>query len=312
MLLSLVSINVVSDYDLQGLVLLSSHVNALLFGLISLASMLLLACVLSLALDTNMYMHGLQFACMVAVLTEQNVQGHILRACALPWPPSSVRMSRLGLLLAFLALISSVCSVPSNSLAGETFLEQSHAIAGYNAQLVRGCARVVQWLCLRGRSQAFLNSGAILVEELVHLVNDAYRLHWPITRVKMMRLPMQRAHIQVGVLKRCWRAYRSWDMRHVRAHRTLIPERMLEMMFLDAVNHGMLHSSSRMWWLCFAVILRFGYVAVLRPIRAVSLRVRDVLFTENAGLDGTLQSCAVLALPSPKTKLLWVVINSVF
>eukprot|EP00973_Karenia_brevis_P004866 669937-Karenia_brevis.AAC.1 len=61
---------------------------------------------------------------------------------------------------------------------------------------------------------------------------------------------------------------------------------------------GFESGTNRAWFFCFAVVLRLGFLGLLRPREAVNLRRQDIVIHDDAGNNRV----AMLTIHSPKNK----------
>eukprot|EP00973_Karenia_brevis_P006019 818979-Karenia_brevis.AAC.1 len=65
------------------------------------------------------------------------------------------------------------------------------------------------------------------------------------------------------------------------SHRTPITEELLRAMFIFSLEKGFESKRYSSWWFCFAVLIRIGFFALLRPGEIAQLRKEDVGICED-------------------------------
>eukprot|EP00973_Karenia_brevis_P012327 1674518-Karenia_brevis.AAC.1 len=99
-------------------------------------------------------------------------------------------------------------------------------------------------------------------------------------------------------LQRPWDALKSWRSRMPTSHRTPITEELLRAMFIYSLERGFGSNRCSFWWFCFAVLIRIGFFALLRPGELTQLRREDVGICD----DPTGTKVAVLIIRQPKNR----------
>ena len=98
-------------------------------------------------------------------------------------------------------------------------------------------------------------------------------------------------------LPRCWNSLKAWQLSLPSAHRTPLPLDFLQVLFATALEAYLAGSISPLL-LPFAVLIRAGFFALLRPLEIITLKRRDVW----VGTTAVGEPIAVLVLRNPKNR----------
>ena len=200
----------------------------------------------------------------------------------------------------------------THATLAQTILERTRTSASYARRLDQGRVLLQRWGTAKGvltglaplpASQWFwsgIHSAVVMSGLLAHFVQDCFARHEPIWLVKHAILSVQTNKPQWrGQLKRAWNAFKAWQLRLPASHRTPISEPMLRTLFVAAVHFALDDVAHARHWLTFAVLLRVGFYALLRPGELCALCASHIAFPP---LLAGHSPIATIGIADPKTR----------
>ena len=160
----------------------------------------------------------------------------------------------------------------------ETLLESQRTSPVYRQRLSKGLSLYLLWAQVRGLDVTLLTRRPLVVDQyLCEFVNHAKDQAVPFWLVKHAVLAVQTKwrHLR-NHIPRVWDCVRSWQHQRLWSYRVPIPLEVLQALFAVSLSWGFEVSSLASLLIPFAVLLRVGFFALLRPGMLSRLTAGDV------------------------------------
>ena len=178
-------------------------------------------------------------------------------------------------------------------------LESSKSSATYRARLQWCLAFFVQWLTLRSVTSEWWQDEVVANQLLCDCIQYMYENKIAMQRARRMILGVQTAYKPLrGRLGRAWSCLATWQMKVPTWSRVPLTADLLHAMFSTALAMAFENSREACLWMAFGILLRVGFVGLLRPKELVNCRACDVRLPRTRWEPKSV----VLRLVEPKNK----------
>eukprot|EP00973_Karenia_brevis_P073270 10178513-Karenia_brevis.AAC.1 len=117
----------------------------------------------------------------------------------------------------------------------------------------------------------------VINQRVVMFIQCAYETELPFWQAKHVVLALQHFHPALRKkLSRPWDALKAWGASIPSTHRVPVTSELVKVLFGFSLDAAFGDRRKCGMWLCFAVLIRVGFYALLRPGEITQLRRRDV------------------------------------
>ncbi len=187
----------------------------------------------------------------------------------------------------------------SGVLIEEVALEEGMHSRTYRGRLLTCLTVFLKWVASVHAHEKWFEDEVLANQLLCNFVQSLCSNNEALWKARHTVLAVQTSfrHLK-GRLGRAWNAVKAWQMRvPVHSRIPLTPD-ILRAMFALALTFGVSNSKDAHLWFSFAVCLRLGFAALLRPSELTKLRVGDLRLPRSQWEPFTL----VVTLLDPKNK----------